>query len=226
MNGIIFFICSTTAISVLSAVSRISAWLAARKRWPTGCKNRMEKRGWWQSQCRRRRTWPSMSRQVLRLWTVRLRRKAQGCSRQPFEKIGQVQGNLKQDIAITTQRRVPKDGEKMQFWMKVRGDSSRQENQEHLNCLKIPQVRGNSSLQETQKPKAMTKIGHTISTFQQITCCTWRRSSRSWDKDMVAVRRIKWKTSMWNIYMGFNHVCHSSSCSSSWFWVDREYAIY
>ena len=28
-------------------------------------------------------------------------------------------------------------------------------------------------------------------------CCTWRRSSRSWDKDMVAVRRIKWKTSMW-----------------------------
>ena len=27
--------------------------------------------------------------------------------------------------------------------------------------------------------------------------CTWRRSSRSWDNDMVAVRRIKWKSSMW-----------------------------
>ena len=33
------------------------------------------------------------------------------------EQIGQVQGNLTQEIAITTQRRVLKDGKKMQFWM-------------------------------------------------------------------------------------------------------------
>ena len=42
-----------------------------------GCKNRKERTGSWQSQSRRRWTWPSLSRQVLRLWTVRLRRKAQ-----------------------------------------------------------------------------------------------------------------------------------------------------
>ena len=43
---------------------------------------------------------------------------------------------------------------------------------------------------ETRKPKA-------ISIFRQIMCNTWRNSSRSWDKDMVAVRRVKWKTSIW-----------------------------
>ena len=49
---------------------------------------------------------------------------------------------------------------------------------------------------KTQKPKAVTKFGHTISIYQQIACCTWRRFSRSWDKDMVSARQIKWRTSI------------------------------
>ena len=55
------------------------------------------------------------------------------------------------------------------------------------------------SLQET---KAVTKLGHTISIYLQITCCTWRRSPRSWDKDMVSARRIKCRTSMWTQLYG------------------------
>ena len=62
----------------------------------------------------------------------------------------------------------------------------------------------------------MTKIGHTISIFQLITCCTWRRFSRSWDKDTVSARRVKWRTCLWTLLHGCIYVCHSSSCSSSW----------
>ena len=96
MSETIFFICLTSAILVHSAALRISAWPAAPKRWRKGCKNRKERTGSWQSQSRRRWTWPSLSRQVLRLCRIRLRRKAQGYSRHPFEKIGYVQGNLTQ----------------------------------------------------------------------------------------------------------------------------------
>ena len=96
----------------LSAALRLSAWPAAPERWRKRCKNRKkETAGSWQSQNRRRWTWPSLSRQVLRLWTVRLRRKALGYFKHPVEQI-----ILTQEIAITTQRRVLKDGKKMHFW--------------------------------------------------------------------------------------------------------------
>ena len=36
-----------------------------------------------------------------------------------------------------------------------------------------------SKYEETQKPKAVTKLGHTISIYQLTTCCTWKRFSRS-----------------------------------------------
>ena len=84
--------------------------------------------------------------------------KPRGYSKHPVEQIGQAQRNLTQEIPITTQRRVLKDGKKMQFWI---------------------EVRGNSSLQETQRLPAVTKLGHTVSIIQQITCCTWRRFSSS-----------------------------------------------
>ena len=67
---------------------------------------------------------------------IRLRRKARGYSRHPVEKIGQVQGNLKQENSIETQRRVLNDGK----WQKdeVLDVSTRrlvaiEEDQEHLN---------------------------------------------------------------------------------------------
>ena len=96
MSGTIFFICSTSAISAHSAALRISAWPAAPERWRKGCKNKKETTGSWQSKSRRRWTWPSLSRQVLRLWTVRLRRKGLVKTKHPVEQIGQVQGNLTQ----------------------------------------------------------------------------------------------------------------------------------
>ena len=48
-NGTTFFICSTSAISALSAALRNSAWLAAPKRWRRGCKNKKKKTGLWQN---------------------------------------------------------------------------------------------------------------------------------------------------------------------------------
>ena len=41
-----------------------------------------------------------------------------------------------------------------------------------------------------------------ISTHQQITCCTWRMFSRSWDKDTVSAQWTKWRTSMWTQLYG------------------------
>ena len=43
-NGIIFFICSSSAISAPFAALRIPAWQAAPKRWRRGCRNRREKK--------------------------------------------------------------------------------------------------------------------------------------------------------------------------------------
>ena len=103
------------------AALRYSARPAAPERWRKEFKNRKETTGSWQSQSLRRWTWSSLSRQVLRLWTVRLRRKAWGCSEHLVEQIGQVLGNLTQETAITTQRRALKDGKKMHFWTYVQG---------------------------------------------------------------------------------------------------------
>ena len=106
MRWTIFFICLTSAISAYFAALGISAWPAALKRWRKGCRNRQERTGSWQSESRRRWIWPSLSRQVLRLCRIRLRRKAWGYSKHPVEKIGQVQGNLtqkNQDAASSSQ---------------------------------------------------------------------------------------------------------------------------
>ena len=67
MSGTIIFIRLTSTISAYSAALRISAWRAAPKR----CKNRKERTASWHSQSRRRWTWPSLSRQVLRLCRIR-----------------------------------------------------------------------------------------------------------------------------------------------------------
>ena len=127
-SGTIFFISLASAISAISAALRISVWLAALrisvwpaapKRWRKGCRNRKETTGLWQSQSRRRWTWPPLPRPILRLWTVLLRRKARWYSKYFVE-------HLTQEIAITTQRRVLKDYKKMHFWTWVQGNLSRQ----------------------------------------------------------------------------------------------------
>ena len=111
-NGTIFFICSTSAISALSAVPRISAWWAAPKRWRKRCKNRKKKTRWWRNPNQRQKTWPVLFLQVLHLWTVRLRQELR------VERLD-YQGNLPQakiKVPVPTQRRVFKDGKGMLCW--------------------------------------------------------------------------------------------------------------
>ena len=86
MSGTIFFIWSASAISVLCAAIRISAWQAAPKRWRRGWSSKKEKEVW-QNQNQQRWTWLPLSRQVPHPWTIRLRRKALGYARH-------LQGNL------------------------------------------------------------------------------------------------------------------------------------
>ena len=52
MSGTIFSICSTSAISALSAVPRIDAELAAPKGWRKGCKNKKKKTGFGEIQAK------------------------------------------------------------------------------------------------------------------------------------------------------------------------------
>ena len=71
-----------------------------------------------------RKTWPSLSLQVLQLWTVRLRRKVWEYSKHFVEQIDQVQETWRKKSQ--TQRRVLIDGEKMLYWTEVQGNLSRQ----------------------------------------------------------------------------------------------------
>ena len=104
------------------------------------------------------------------------------------EQIGQVQGNLTQEIAITTRRRVLKGGKKDLSTGKL---VATEEDKEHLNnpddavstgklvAPGYPGIQEFQETQETRKLKATTKIGQTIFIFPQIMCRTWRRFSRS-----------------------------------------------
>ena len=60
-----------------------------------------------------------------------------------------------------------------------------------------PGTSGNSEASETEG-----KFGHIISKNHWTVYLTWTWSSRSWDKDVVAARRIKWTTSMWTQLYG------------------------
>ena len=97
-------------------LSEFQPWPPAPKGWRKRCKNRKKKKGSWQSQ-NWRWTWSRLSRQVLRLCRIRLRRKAGRYWPHLVEMIGQVQENLKQDNSFETHRRVLKHGKKMQYWM-------------------------------------------------------------------------------------------------------------
>ena len=86
-NGIIFFVCSTAAISALFGAPRISACFAASpKSWWKGCKNNQKRTGLWPNPGQRRWTWPVLLLQVHQTQIT---------------------------IPIPTQRRVLKDGKEM-----------------------------------------------------------------------------------------------------------------
>ena len=168
-------------LHLFSSITHFSLFCCSQsfKRWRKGCQNRRERRGSWQSQSRRRWTWPSLSRQVLRLQNP-IASKSPGILKAPCQNDWTSTGKpdtrkFNWDAASSSQWWQ----KKMQFWMQVRGDSSRQKKTRNTGIsLKIQKVREDSSLQETQKLKAKAKFGHPISKNQQIAHRTWRRFSR------------------------------------------------
>ena len=119
MSGTFFFICLTSATSAYSAALRISAWPAAPQRWRNGCKNRKERPGSWQSQSRRRWTWPSLSRQVLRLCRIRFRWKARRYPEHPVERTDWSKYRKTWRERAQSRRSVESSrvAKKTQFWM-------------------------------------------------------------------------------------------------------------
>ena len=93
---------------------------------------------------------------------------------------------MKQEDSIEAQRRVLKDGKNMVLDESTRRLVATEEDQEHLNLLKIERVRGNSSLQETQKPKVKTKFGHRISK-NLFTACHAEEVQDDLDKPRITV---------------------------------------
>ena len=182
MSGVIFFICSTSAISALSAAPRISASLASPKGWRKGCKNNQKKTGLWLNPGRRLRTWPVLLLQVLQLWTVRLRREARRYSKLQVDRLDHLGSLLRQTqiiIPTLTQRRVPKDVKEMlncssvqgNLWqrsrirtLRISGKSpSAQGNLWQWWGLNAKDVQENSKFQKIQNREV--EAGHIISIF-------------------------------------------------------------
>ena len=101
--------------------------------------------GLWQNRSQRPWTWPSLSRQVLHLWTVGLRRRARGYSKPQVGRLS-VQGNLTQK-EVPTQRRVLKDGKRMLCRMSVQGNLS------HQDTKDIQETQELQEIQKTRKPR-------------------------------------------------------------------------
>ena len=216
--------------SSLSAVLRISAWSAAPKRWRRGCKNQEKITGLWQHQSQRRWTWPSLSRQVLHLWTV-LSHRSPGILKVSSRLIGhsgkpgvRSKRNSNPDAASSSQ------GSRKDALLDGRSGKpvATEKDQESLNypetvctgklvahqdAKDIQETQELQEIQKTRKPTA--EFGHTMSLYHQTVYLTWRKSSRLWDKLMAKVRRSErpWREHSYTVY---TYVCHTSNCSSSW----------
>ena len=200
-------------ISVWPAALRISVWPAAPKRWRKGCRNRKETTGSWQSQSRRRWTWPPLSRPVLRLWTVRLRRKP-GDTQSTLSNTWRKRSQSRRSVEFSRMTKRCISGREHRETCRDRRKPGTSESLQDIQD--IQDIQELQETQKTRKPKAMTKIGHTISIFHQMKCCMekvfsilrqrYGRSPTDQMKDLD-VKHCK----MENMY-----VCQSSSCSSSW----------
>ena len=111
---------------------------------------------------------------------------------------------------IETQRRVLKDGRKMQFWMLVRGNSSRQKKTKNTWIfLKIQQVRGTRRFRKLRNRRQWHNLPHKSHTKIGSRSNGWNEEPRCEHSSL-----------------GYVSVCHSSSSSSSWWRLHREFAIY
>ena len=106
-------------------------------------------------------------------------------------------------IPIPTQRRVLTDGKGML------NCSEAQENLWQLNTKDMQEIPKFQKVQMIQNPKV--KFGRITSKNHQTAYFTWRRSSRSYERFLIGNRpRCEHSN------LAYNHVCHTSSCSSSW----------
>ena len=202
-----FFFCLTSTKSALSAVQRISACSAAPKRRRRRLKNRKKITGLWQTQCQRQWTWPSLFRKVLHLWTVRLRRKARGYSK-PQVKI---------KAKFQSRRSV-------EFSRMRKGCSS--------GCLcrescstRIRRILRNS--------RTFRRLGNRKENLATSFSCSPDRVPHM-EKVFSIVRQTLWsKSDGWSgwprcehSFLVYIHVCHTSSCISSWARLYGKSAIY
>ena len=214
-SGTIFFICLISAISFLSAALRISAWPAAPKRWWKGCKNRKERTGSWQSRSRRRWTWPSLSRQVLRLWTVRLRRKALGYPKHPLEQTGQGQGKLDaRDRCSVEFSRMAKRCISGWKYRETCLDRRRPGTLEFP--WKIGKYREICRARNSRKVRRLRRLGNRrqlrLLSTQSFGGCVLDRETKIWSQSDGS-KEITWFE---HSDMEYIYVCHSASCSSFW----------
>ena len=177
--------------------------------------------GSWQSQSRRRWTWLSLSRQVLRLCRIQLRRKARGYSKHPVEQIGQVQGNMTQKK--TQWRR------SVEFTGMAKRCSSGCRYEETRRDRRRPGTRELSwrftKYEETRRFRKLRNRRRWRNLAAQSPKINKLRAAHG-EGFLDRARRIKWRTSMWTQVYGYIHVCHTSSCSSSWLRLHRKFAIF
>ena len=195
-NGTIFFICSTSAISPLSAL-RVSAWLAAPEEDAITKRRRRQDCG----KIKADGDEPGDPSDC-----VEKPRDTQSIYRETWRK-------GKKKIQNPTQRRVLKEGCKMHtlagWCLKLRWNLPRQiKSQESWDFSESESwsnhdrdVTGNLLHPEIQKiqgtPKLEAKNGHNIFICHQQLYLTWRRSIRSYDKFTAEVRRMTSMTSTW-----------------------------
>ena len=172
-NWNIFFVCSTSANTALSAAPRISAWLAAPKRWQKGCKNSQKKTGLWRNPGQRRWTWPVLLASSSSANSA-IASRSPGILKASSRQVGlsgrpDAQAHIK--IPIPTQRRVLKDGNGML------NCSSAEGNLWQLITKDVQDIPKFQKIQKIQNRKV--EFGPMISVYHQTVYLRWRKSSRS-----------------------------------------------
>ena len=148
--------------------------------------------------------------------------KSLGCSKHIVEQIGQVQGNLRQEISITTQRRVLKDGKKRC----VSGRKSRQTCRDRRR-RGTPELSWRfSKYDETRRNRRQWQSLATKSPyFNTLRAAHGEGFLDRETKICSQPDGSKEEPRCERSNVGYIYVCHSSSSSSSWWRLYRKFTI-
>ena len=199
--------CSTSVISAFSAALRISAFKSAPRRWQKGCKNKKKKTGLRQSQSRRPRTWLQLSRQVLRLWTIRLRRKAPGFCTQS-----------------TLSNRLVKYRE---TWRKrsQRRPGTPELSWRFRKYRETCRPRKSRKLRKLRNRRQCRRLTTQFPYFNKLRAAHWGGFLDRETKIRCQPYRANEEPRCEHSFLVYIHVCHCSSCSLSWERSHRKSAI-